>query len=57
MSLKREENKGYEVMPGVTVKKGAVTISLDQEEKKSIQLEKSPANSNSQYQMMLKNKF
>ena len=57
MSIKREEKQGYEVLPGVTVKRGAVTITLDQDSKKSLELERSPANAGSQYQMLLKNKF
>ncbi len=57
MSLRREEKKGYEILPGVTVKSSAVTITLDQDSKKSLELERSPANSGSQYQILLKSKF
>lgn len=57
MSIKREEKPGYEIMPGVNVKRGSVHIKLDQENTRSVEIERSPSNSNSQYQLMLKQKF
>lgn len=57
MSIKKEEKKGYEVMPGVNVKSGVVHVQLDQENNKSIEIERNPANSNNDYQVLLKKKF
>lgn len=57
MSIKREENKGYEITPGVNVKSGTVHVQLDKEDNRSIELERNPQNSNSDYQVMMKKKF
>lgn len=57
MSIKREENKGYKIMPGVNVKSGVVHVQLDQNSEKSVEIEKDPDNSNSDYQVLMKKKF
>lgn len=57
MSIKKEETKGYEIMSGVNVKRGVVHVQLDQENNRSIEIERNPANSNNEYQLMLKKKF
>ncbi len=57
MTIKREKKPGYEIMPGVNVKRGGVNIKLDQENTRSVEIERSPNNSNSQYQLLLKQKF
>ncbi|MDF2569249.1 MAG: hypothetical protein K0R55_853 [Sporomusa sp.] len=57
MTLKRNESKGYELMPGVNVKSGGVRVQLDQENNRSIEIKRSPANSNSDYQLILHKKF
>lgn len=57
MSIKREEKKGYQIMPGVNVKSGVVHVQLDQNSEKSVEIEKNPDNSNSDYQVLMKKKF
>lgn len=57
MSIKRVEKKGVEIMPGVNVKSGVVHIQLDQDNSRSIEVERNPSNSNSEYQLILKKKF
>ena len=57
MSIKREEKKGFEIMPGVNVKSGVVHVQLDEKNDRSIEIEKDPDNSNSDYQVMMKKKF
>jgi len=57
MSIKREEKKGFEIMPGVNVKSGVVHVQLDEKKDRSIEIEKDPDNSNSDYQVMMKKKF
>jgi hypothetical protein len=57
MSIKREEKKGFQVMPGVNVKRGVVNIQLDEKSDRTIEIEKDPDNSNSDYQLLLKKKF
>lgn len=57
MSIKREEKKGFQVMPGVNVKRGVVNIQLDEKNDRTIEIEKDPDNSNSDYQLLLKKKF
>lgn len=57
MSIKREEKKGFEVMPGVNVKSGVVHVQLDEKNDRSIEIEKDPDNSNTDYQVMMKKKF
>lgn len=57
MSIKREEKKGFQVMPGVNVKSGVVHIQLDEDKDRTIEIEKNPDNSNSDYQVIMKKKF
>lgn len=57
MSIKKEENKGYQISPNVNVKSGVVHVQLDQENSRSIEIERNPANSNSDYQVMVRKKF
>ena len=57
MTIKREEKKGYQVMPGVNVKSGVVHIQLDEDKDRTIEIEKNPDNSNSDYQVIMKKKF
>lgn len=57
MSIKREEKKGLQVMPGVNVKSGVVHIQVDEEKDRMIEIEKNPDNSNSDYQVIMKKKF
>lgn len=57
ISIKREEKKGYQILPGVTVKSGTAQVQLDQDNSRYIEIERNPPNSNNQYQMMLKKKF
>lgn len=57
MSIKREEKKSFEIMPGVKVKSGAVHVQLDEENNKSLEIERHPRTSNSDYQVMIKKKF
>lgn len=57
ISIKREDDKGYEVMPGVNIKDKAIHVQLDDENTRSIQIEKNPPNSNNQYQVLVKKKF
>ena len=42
MSIKREEKKGFQVMPGVNVKRGVVNIQLDEKSDRTIEIEKIP---------------
>jgi len=55
--IKREEKKGFQVMPGVNVKSGVVHIQLDEDKGRTIEIEKNPDNSNSDYQVIMKKKF
>ncbi|HWR44974.1 hypothetical protein [Sporomusa sp.] len=57
VSIKREEKKGIEIMPGVQVKSGVVHVELDEDKDRWIEIERNPSNSNSEYQMLLKRKF
>lgn len=57
MSIKREEKKGFQVMPGVNVKSRVVHIQLDEDKDRTIEIEKNPDNSNSDYQVIMKKKF
>jgi len=57
ISVKREENKGFQVMPGVNVKSGVVHIQLDEEKDRTIEIEKDRDNPNSDYQVIMKKKF
>ncbi|QJW47888.1 hypothetical protein HA075_20355 [bacterium BFN5] len=57
MSIKREEKKGFEIMPGVNVKSGVVHVQLDEKKDRSIEIEKDPDNSSSDYQVLMKKKF
>lgn len=57
IDIKNNENKGYEICPGVNVKSGVVHVRLDQDDNRSVEIEKNPANSNNQYQLLLKKKF
>jgi hypothetical protein len=57
MSIKREEKKGFQVMPGVNVKSGVVNVQLDENNDRTIEIEKDPDNSTSDYQIMMKKKF
>ncbi|MPN33268.1 hypothetical protein SDC9_180753 [bioreactor metagenome] len=57
ISIKREEKKGFEIMPGVNVKSGVVHVQLDEKNERSIEIEKDPDNSNTDYQVMMKKKF
>lgn len=57
ISIKKEEKKGYQILPGVTVKSGTAQVQLDQDNSRYIEIERNPPNSNNQYQMMLKKKF
>lgn len=52
MSIRREEKKRLEIMPGVKVKSGGVDISLDKENTRTLEVRP-----NSQGQVMLKQKF
>ncbi|MDD4599439.1 hypothetical protein SDC9_03876 [bioreactor metagenome] len=57
MSIKRTEKKGYKLMPGVNVKSKTVHVDLDKQDTKSIEIERSPSDSTSDYQLMMKKKF
>lgn len=52
MSIRKEEKKRLEIMPGVKVRSGGVDISLDKENTRTIEVRP-----NSQGQVMLKQKF
>lgn len=55
--LQKEEKKGVQILPGVQVKSGAVQIEMDKDKDKQLEIERHPDNSNSDYQIMLKQKF
>lgn len=68
--LQKEEKKGVQILPGiqvkdgavqilpgVQVKSGAVQIEMDKDKDKRLEIERHPDNSNSDYQIMLKQKF
>lgn len=57
MSIKRTEKKSYQIMPGVNVKSKTVHVDLDKQDTKSIEIERSPSDSTSDYQLMMKKKF
>lgn len=57
MSIKREEKKGFQLMPGVNVKSGVVNVQLDESNDRSIEIEKDPDHSTSEYQVIMKKKF
>lgn len=55
--LQKEEKKGVQILPGIQVKDGAVQIEMDKDKDKQLEIERHPDNSNSDYQIMLKQKF
>lgn len=56
-SIKKPENRGVKLAPGVTVKSGTVHITQDEHSDKSVEIERNPQNSNNDYQVMWKKKF
>lgn len=57
MSIRREKEKSYELMEGVTVDKNAIHVQLDEDNTRTIEIEKDPPNSNNQFQVLVKKKF
>lgn len=57
LSLRKQEKKGFEVGTGVTVKNRAVQVQLDENSGKMIEVSRKRDISNSDYQVMLKQKF
>ncbi|BBB92108.1 MAG TPA: hypothetical protein PKA28_05455 [Methylomusa anaerophila] len=56
-SIKKDEKKGVEIIPGVTVGNKAVEVKLDKASDRSLEIERNPSNSNNQYQVMWKSKY
>jgi len=56
-SSPRKKIKTIEITPGVTVKDKVVHFELEQGGDKTLELERNPANSDNDYQLMWKNKF
>ncbi|MCE5287189.1 MAG: PT domain-containing protein [Pelosinus sp.] len=56
-SQKKDENPGFQLRPGVTVKSGRIHIKQDDSDDKSIEIERNPKDSNNDYQVTWKKKF
>ncbi|WP_144349107.1 hypothetical protein [Sporomusa termitida] len=56
-TIEKEEKKSFEIMPGVNLKSRRIHVEIDEEAKEWIEIERSPSNSNSDYQILLKKKF
>lgn len=52
MSMKKEETKSKEILPGVTIKGGGVNVNLDKEDSRTLEVRP-----HSQTQLTLKQKF
>lgn len=57
MSVQREKEKNFELMEGVTVGKNAIHVQLDEDNTRTIEIEKDPPNSSNQFQVLVKKKF
>ncbi len=56
-SIQREKAKELTVAPGVTVSNNAIHIKAHPDSDKSIEIERHPANTNNEYQVLWKSKF
>lgn len=56
-SIQREKAKELTIAPGVTVSNNAVHIKTHPDSDKSIEIERHPANTNNEYQVLWKSKF
>lgn len=57
MSIKKEAEKAYQVLPGVTVEHNAVHVELSEDKSRTLEIEKNPQNSNQEMQVLIKKKF
>lgn len=57
LSLKKEEKKGYQLAPGVTVKNKAVQVKLEEDNSRYVEISKDPPGTNAQYQVLVKKTF
>ena len=56
-SIQREKAKELTIAPGVTVSNNAIHIKAHPDSDKSIEIERHPANTNNEYQVLWKSKF
>lgn len=57
MSIRQEADKAYKILPGVTVEHNAVHVEISEDKSRTLEIEKNPANSHNEMQVLIKKKF